>query len=91
MLATDYLLQRQQDLINKQADMIKELRQEIENKQEIIDMHFVNFAIKKNQQVHPLRNNVILSSHPEIGGKLNAIHALCQDNICKTVYVSRQQ
>lgn len=59
MLATDYLLQRQQDLINKQADMIKELRQEIENKQEIIDMHIRLGEI--NEQLHQLKVQEILT------------------------------
>lgn len=59
MLATDYLLQRQQDLINKQADMIKELRQEIENKQEIIDMHTRLGEV--NEQLHQLKVQEILT------------------------------
>ena len=53
MLATDYLLQRQQDLINKQSDMIKELRQEIQNQQEIIAMHVRLGEI--TEQLHKLK------------------------------------
>jgi hypothetical protein len=59
MLATDYLLQRQQDLINKQADMIKELLQEIENKQEIIAMHVRLEEI--NEQLADLKVQSILT------------------------------
>jgi hypothetical protein len=60
MLATDYLLQRQQDLINKQSEMIKELRQEIQNKQEIIDMHIRLSEV--NEQLHQLKIQEILTS-----------------------------
>jgi hypothetical protein len=59
MLATDYLLQRQQDLINKQSEMIKELRQEIQNKQEIIDMHIRLSEV--NEQLHQLKIQEILT------------------------------
>jgi hypothetical protein len=59
MLAIDYLLQRQQDLINKQSEMIKELRQEIQNKQEIIDMHIRLSEV--NEQLHQLKIQEILT------------------------------
>ena len=59
MLAIDYLLQRQQDLINKQSEMIKELRQEIQNKQEIIDMHIRLSEV--NEQLHQLKIQEIVT------------------------------
>jgi hypothetical protein len=38
MLSTEYLLNRQKDLIDKQSDMIKDLKAELESKDEIIAM-----------------------------------------------------
>ena len=59
MLATDYLLQRQQDVINKQSEMIKELRQEIQNQKEIIAMHVRLGEI--NEQLSDLKVQSILT------------------------------
>ncbi len=42
MLATEYLLHRQKELIDKQSELIQDLKKELENKQEIISSKICN-------------------------------------------------
>jgi hypothetical protein len=59
MLATEYLLHRQKELIDKQSELIQDLKKELENKQEIIEMlKRVNVL---DEQLHQLRIQEILT------------------------------
>jgi hypothetical protein len=59
MLATEYLLHRQKELIEKQSELIQDLKKELENKQEIIEMlKRVNVL---DEQLHQLRIQEILT------------------------------
>jgi hypothetical protein len=59
MLATEYLLHRQNELIDKQYELIQDLKKELENKQEIIEMlKRVNVL---DEQIHQLRIKEILT------------------------------
>jgi predicted RNase H-like nuclease (RuvC/YqgF family) len=59
MLATEYLLHRQKELIDKQSELIQDLKKELENKQEIIEMlKRVNVL---DEQIHQLRIQEILT------------------------------
>ena len=59
MLATEYLLHRQNELIDKHYELIQDLKKELENKQEIIEMlKRVNVL---DEQIHQLRIKEILT------------------------------
>jgi hypothetical protein len=59
MLATEYLLHRQKDLIDKQTEVIKDLQAELKSKDEIIEMlKRINVL---DEKIHTLKIQEILT------------------------------
>jgi cell division protein FtsB len=59
MLATEYLLHRQKELIEKQSELIQDLKKELEEQREIIEMlKRVNVL---DEQIHQLKIQEILT------------------------------